>query len=193
MRLDIEHRETVLDGRAFGDAGAYEKLVGTVHFAFDPDNQFNSRIVDLELAPRNEASLVEADANFMILTPADPAKARGVAYVEVSNRGGKATLSYFHGARGRGGGDPTEENHFGDGLLMNMGVTIVWIGWQYDVPDRPGVLRLNVPRATNAPERIEGLVRSDWVVERATEVLRRRPSQPSGLSRAGREPTRATC
>ncbi len=170
-RLDIESRVTVLDGQPFGDAGAYDKLTGTVHFACDPDNQFNSRIVDLEYAPRDEDGRVEASANFMILTPTDPARASGVAYVEVSNRGGKATLSYFQGARGRAGSDPTEPSHFGDGLLMNMGVTIVWIGWQYDVPDRPGVLRLNVPRATNAPEQITGLVRSDWVVDRAAEVL----------------------
>ena len=30
VRLRIERREPVLNGRAFGAAGAYEKLVGTV-------------------------------------------------------------------------------------------------------------------------------------------------------------------
>ena len=59
MRLDVDSRVTVLDGRAFGDAGSYDKLVGTVHFAFDPDNRFNSRIVDLKYAPRNDAGQVE--------------------------------------------------------------------------------------------------------------------------------------
>ena len=35
-RLDIVRRETVLNGRPFGAAGPYEKLIGTVHFARDP-------------------------------------------------------------------------------------------------------------------------------------------------------------
>ena len=37
VRLEIERREVVLDGRPFGLAGPYEKLVGTAHFALDPD------------------------------------------------------------------------------------------------------------------------------------------------------------
>jgi len=174
VRLDIASRETILDGRAFGPDGAigpYDKLTGTVHFAFDPANPFNARIVDLALAPRNDASLVEATADFMILTPRDHTKARRLAYVEVSNRGGKATLSYFQRARG-GGSNPTDAAHFGDGLLMDMGVTIIWIGWQWDVPQRPGLLRLDAPIATNPDGTpITGLVRADWVVDEPVNVL----------------------
>ena len=170
-RVVIERRENVLGGKAFGEAGAYEKLAGYIHFAFDPDNPFNARIVDLKLAPRNADGLVEARANFMVLMPKDPKKSRGTAYVEVSNRGGKATLRYFQNASGRGS-DPVTEEHFGDGLLMNMGMTIIWIGWQCDVPDEPGRLRLNVPIATNPDgSPIEGLVRSDWVVNEPIATL----------------------
>ena len=100
-RVEIETREDVLGGKAFDDAGAYEKLAGYVHFAFDPGNPYNARIVDLKLATRNLYGLVEARANFMVLKPKDPEKSRGTAYVEVSNRGGKATLRYFQNARGR--------------------------------------------------------------------------------------------
>ena len=32
-RIDIASRTDVLGGKPFGDAGAYEKLIGTVHFA----------------------------------------------------------------------------------------------------------------------------------------------------------------
>ncbi|MCZ6836653.1 MAG: alpha/beta hydrolase domain-containing protein, partial [Planctomycetota bacterium] len=171
--LDIDVREDVLDGKLFGDAGAYEKLAGTIHFAFDPDNPYNARIVDLALAPRNEAGLVEAHANFMVLKPKDPNKSNGVAYIEVSNRGGKATLRYFQRATGRlQDGDPVEASHFGDGLLMNRGVTIIWVGWQWDVPDRPGLLRLNVPIARNPDgSSITGLIRSDWVLREPTQTL----------------------
>lgn len=37
VRLRIERREVVLDGRTFGAAGAYEKLVGKVDFGPDPN------------------------------------------------------------------------------------------------------------------------------------------------------------
>ncbi|OLD20803.1 MAG: hypothetical protein AUJ01_03605 [Acidobacteria bacterium 13_1_40CM_3_65_5] len=46
VRLRIERREVVLNGRPFGAAGPYEKLVGTVDFALDPDLPRNGAIVD---------------------------------------------------------------------------------------------------------------------------------------------------
>ena len=36
VRLRIERREPVLNGRPFGAAGPYEKLVGKVDFGLDP-------------------------------------------------------------------------------------------------------------------------------------------------------------
>ena len=36
IRLSIERREKVLNGRSFGPAGGYEKLVGKAEFALDP-------------------------------------------------------------------------------------------------------------------------------------------------------------
>ena len=55
VRVEIVSREDVLNGHAFGPIGAYEKIVGRVYFAFDPDNPMNARIVDLDKAPRNAA------------------------------------------------------------------------------------------------------------------------------------------
>ena len=52
-RLRIERREVVLNGRAFGAAGPYEKLVGKVDFGLDPNLPRNAAIVDLPLGPRN--------------------------------------------------------------------------------------------------------------------------------------------
>ncbi len=171
VRVVIDRREVVLDGRAFGDAGAYEKLVGRIYFAFDPDNPANARVVDLDLAVRNAEGRVEAWSDFMVLQPVDPEKRRGVAWFEVPNRGGKASLRYFDNAT-RGALDPTAPEDFGDGLLMRQGLTLIWVGWQWDVPDREGLLRLHAPLA-RAPggESIEGLVRSDWTVDADTDVL----------------------
>src|SRR6202011_1563165 len=39
-----------------------------------------------------------------------------------------------------------------------------WIGWQFDVPRRPGLVRLYAPVATDNGRPIRGLVRSDFVV-----------------------------
>ena len=47
VRLRIDRREVILNGRAFGAAGPYEKLVGKVDFALDPALPRNGDIVDL--------------------------------------------------------------------------------------------------------------------------------------------------
>lgn len=169
QRVEVESREVVLGGAPFGSAGAYEKLRGRISFVFDPTNPANARIVDLDRAPRNADGMVEAQANFMVLRPKDPSLGRGVALLEVSNRGGKAALAYFNGGRWRL--DPGAPEHFGDGLLMRQGLTIIWVGWQFDVPPREGLLRLPVPVATDGGRAIEGLVRSDWIVDQPVATL----------------------
>ena len=169
-RIKIEKRQPVLAGKPFGKVGPYECLSGTVYFAFDPANPMNSRIVDLQLAPRGRDGLVHAWGNFVVLKPVH--RVRGaVALVEVSNRGGKFSLRYFNRATARRL-NPGSSASFGDGLLMEQGITIVWVGWQFDVPERPGALRLHVPRAgmpDGSP--VYGLVRADWVIEKPAQVL----------------------
>src|SRR5499433_3354759 len=51
----------------------------------------------------------------------------------------------------------------GDGFLMRRGFTLVWLGWQYDVPDGERMLRLYAPVATDNGKPITGWVRSDFV------------------------------
>jgi hypothetical protein len=170
VRVVVDRRELVLDGRRWGEHGAYEKLVGRVFFEFDPRNPANAAIVDLDRAPLNARGRVEAWATFMVLQPRDPGLRRGIAWLEVSNRGGKASLRYFQRASGRGW-DPVSAEDFGDGLLFRQGLTVIWVGWQWDVPEEEGVLRLHVPVARNPDGPIEGLVRTDWVVDEPTATL----------------------
>lgn len=169
VRIVVDRRTDVLEGRAFGTVGAYEKLVGRIFFVFDPSNPMNARIVDLDKAPRNADGLVEAWANFMVLQPKNLGRSARTALLEVSNRGGKAIISYFNGARGSR--NPELEEHFGDGLLMRQGLTLIWIGWQHDVPVQEGIMRAHLPVASDNGEAIRGLVRSDWTVDRATNTL----------------------
>src|SRR5713226_8704151 len=77
VRLRIERREVVLNGRAFDAAGPYEKVVGKVDFGVDPNLPRNEIIVDLTLAPRNARGEVEASADFYMLKPVDPGRGNG--------------------------------------------------------------------------------------------------------------------
>ena len=166
VRLRIERRELILDGRAFGAAGPYEKLVGKVDFGLDPSLPRNGEIVDLKLAPRNARGEVEASADFYMLKPVDPRKGNGRLFYEVGNRGGKAMLSTFQKAAGSP--DPTTEAQFGDGALMRQGFTLLWMGWQWDVPERAGTMRMEMPIATDNGKPITGIVRGNFILnERA--------------------------
>ena len=95
VRVVVDRRESIADGAAFGSAGAYERLVGRIFFAFDPSNPHDRQIVDLARAPRNAAGEVEAWAEFVLLRPVDPARGSGVTLVDVVNRGGM-TVGVFH-------------------------------------------------------------------------------------------------
>jgi len=166
-RLRVEHRETIAGGRSFGAAGAYEKLVGKVDFEFDPTLPANQIIVDLKRAPRNTRGKVEASADFYMLKPVDPHKGNGRIFYEVGNRGSKSILPTFQKATGSA--DPTTEVEIGDGALMIQGFTLLWMGWQWDVPVRPGVMRMDMPIASEDGKAITGLVRGNFILnERAT-------------------------
>jgi hypothetical protein len=169
VAVDVQVKEDLLGGRVFGNVGAYEKLVGRIYFEFEPTNPMNARIVDLDKAPVNDAGRVEAWANFMVLRPKRSCKADCVGLLEVSNRGSKVALAYFNNAPFRY--DPRAPVDFGDGLLMRQGLTLIWVGWQFDVPEQPDLLRLHVPIASNDGKPIRGLVRSDWTVEHSVKTL----------------------
>src|SRR5437588_12362908 len=166
VRLRVERREVVLNGRPLGAAGPYEKLIGTVDFGLDPDAPANALVVDLKLAPRNARGEVEASADFYLLKPVDPRRGNGRLFYEVGNRGGKSLLATFQKAAASL--DPATEAEFGDGALMRQGFTLLWMGWQWDVPVRPGVMRMDMPVASEGGRTITGLVRGNFILnERA--------------------------
>lgn len=168
VRVVVDRREELADGRTWGEHGVYEKLVGRIFFEFDPADPANAAIVDLDRAPRNARGRVEAWADFMVLQPRDASRRRGIAWFEVSNRGGKASLRYFNGAEA-GGSDPVTDEQLGDGLLMRQGLTVIWVGWQWDVPEgERGLLRLHAP---TIPGDVEGLARADWAVDEPRDTL----------------------
>jgi hypothetical protein len=145
--VTVTSRAIVAGGHAFGSTGPYEKLVGRIEFALDPANPHNARIVDLEHARRGADGRVRFSSDLYVLRPSDPTKGNGVLFFEIANRGGMGQLARFN--RGGGGNDPTTPADFGDGLLMRDGYTLVWIGWEIDVP--APMLRLDAPAAMLPP------------------------------------------
>ena len=131
--------------------GPYEKIVAKVHFAIDPKLGPNRIIADIDLAPRNEQGQVEFSADLFVLKPWDSAKGNGTALVEISNRGGRGLSGMFES---------------GDNFLLAHGFTLVWVGWEFDVPPEPNRLRLYAPVATEHGRTITGLVRSEWEGDR---------------------------
>jgi hypothetical protein len=162
VRIEVAERSDVLDGKAFGAAGPYERIAGRAWFAVDPNLPANRIIADIALAPRNEKGLVEFSSDIYVLKPRDPRQGNGAVLYEVSNRGGKGMLSMFN--RASGSPDPRTAAHFGDGFLMQQGYLLVWLGWQFDVPREAGRMRLYTPQVKG----VTGLVRSEIVVNSKT-------------------------
>lgn len=146
----------------------YERILAKAHFAIDPKLEANRIITDIDLAPRNEAGLVEFAADLYVIKPLNPADGNGTALFEVSNRGNKGMLGMFGFAPSSR--DPKEQGDFGDGYLLKQGYTLVWLGWQADVPNDPGIMRLFAPVAERAGQAITGPVRSEWIVDARTNV-----------------------
>ena len=154
-RVEIISRTDVQNGKPFGLAGAYEKIVGRVYFSVDPSNLHNRQIVDLEKADRSSQGQVEFSADLYILRPRDMNKGNGAVLFEVSNRGGRGIDRLVNGA--------TSADPEGDGFLMRHGYTIAWVGWEFDVADEGDRLKLYAPVAHDpGGKEIHGLLRSDF-------------------------------
>ena len=146
--LAIAKRSSFASGESFGDVGAYELLEGTAHFAVDPRNARNRGITDLDLSPRNGQGNVEFSADFAMLQPVITDRGNRRILFDVVNRGRKTALSMNSVGAAT---DPTAPLESGNGYLMRRGYTVVWGGWQADVPPTPGLIGLQGPEAV-APQ-----------------------------------------
>ena len=154
-RLEITSQKPFADGQSFGEVGPYTQVDGITHFAVDPLHEANETIADIRLAPRNGQGLVEFSADFRVLRPEDPARGNGRLLLDVLNRGKALALRNINSAPDIAPDAPLDA---GNGFLMREGYTIVWCGWQHDVPDAPGLLRINVPEAMEDGKPVEGRI-----------------------------------
>ncbi|MEM7405511.1 MAG: alpha/beta hydrolase domain-containing protein [Pseudomonadota bacterium] len=163
VTLDIHQRDPFADGHLFGDVGAYERLKGRAHFAVDPDADAQRSVVDLGLAPRNSAGLVEFSADILILKPVDMARSNRRIFFDYGNRANIRALQFFCDAPFSN--DPSALAHAGNGYLFRHGYVVVWCAWQGDVRRGGGRFCLDVPTARNGDELVTGQVRTEFIIE----------------------------
>jgi hypothetical protein len=160
IRIDLT--EPLAEGAAFGGAGAYERVTGVARGEVDPGDPRNAGIVNLDRAPRNARGRVEYERDFYLLRPVDPAKGNGKILFEVNNRGRKLLFPFLMDAT-TGGNDPRTVADTGTGLLLRLGYTLAWSGWDPDAPRTGSGLAMRVPVPTNNGRPIVRMIREELV------------------------------
>jgi hypothetical protein len=155
-RVEVTSRADVLGGRGFGDAGAYERIVGRIYFLLAIANKHNQRIVDLSSAVNLKDGAVEISSDFIAIRPKDAHKGNGSMILEVPNRGQGRITGLVDG------GDWDVSTDAGDAWLLRNGFTIVTLGWQWDAAGA-NAIRLFVPIARENGKTITGLLRGDYM------------------------------
>ncbi|MEA2814096.1 MAG: hypothetical protein QOI93_1793, partial [Rhodospirillaceae bacterium] len=161
LSLDIERIETLADGAPFGDAGAYERVIGRAKGEVDPRDPANKGIALIDKAPLNANGKVEYATDIFILRPKDPARGNGRILYEVNNRGRKMLFGNIADGP-QGGNDPKTMADVGNGFPLRQGYTIVWSGWDPDAPRANMGLGLTAPVATDNGQPIVKVVRDEF-------------------------------
>src|SRR5215831_7918533 len=82
IELKLGAPEPFVEGRIFGETGAYVRIKGTARGELDPNASEHKAIVGLDKAPRNARGMVEYEIDVFILRPADPVKGNGFLFYE---------------------------------------------------------------------------------------------------------------
>ena len=147
VRIVLDKTEALADG------SGYEQLRGRAFGEVDPAAPGSETITDIRLAPRNARGQVEYVTTFGLIKPADMARASGVLWYELVNRGN--ALRTF---------DPmTADGHV---TLMN--------GWQGELTQTAGNFAIQVPVARQP----DGSSITGTVMARLADVPAGTPSRP---------------
>ena len=154
----VKIESPAFEGRVFGSVGTYDRITARATIAVSSSDPRNSIIVDLDRAPRNAKGLVEAATDVEIVRPTVAANGNRRLLYDVVNRGNKVALSYFNDFRTN---NLVKASDAGSGFLMNRGYTIVFSGWQGDVPAGGGRVTISIPAAPG----ITGVSREEFVFD----------------------------
>jgi alpha/beta hydrolase family protein len=173
IELKLGTPEPFVEGRAFGETGTYVRLKGVARGELDPKAREHADIVGLDRAPRNTRGMVEYEVDVFILRPTDPAKGNGILFYEVLNRGNKQLGQRLHDLVGGNAGvlnDPKTPDHAGNGFLFERGYTVMWSGWDPDVPTRNATMGARFPVMIDDGKPIVRRIREEF------QVGKRRPA-----------------
>jgi hypothetical protein len=163
--LHLGKPEAFVDNYAFGGVGPYVRIRGTVKGELDPNAPDNKVIADIDKAPRNERGMVEYETDVYILRPADPKKGSGMLLYEVNNRGRKFLINWLQDSSQitqAVANDPKGAGELGNRFVFNRGYTLVWSGWDPDVPATGGALSARFPVAMDNGQPIVKRIREEF-------------------------------
>jgi hypothetical protein len=163
-RIEILSREDVLNAAPFGRSGAYERIVGRVHYTVAVADAHNRGIVDLDHAVNLTRGSVEFSSDVVILQPKDGTKGNGTLLLEIPNRGRARIVGLMDG------GDSTAMADAGDGWLLRQGYSFVALGWQWDAVGDDS-LKLHAPIAREHGRTITGLLRGDVMLAKEADEI----------------------
>ena len=172
IRFDVLRSVPAFEGRSFGNTGTYVKITARATIAVDPVDPRNAVIADIDRAPRNAVGRVEAVADVVVLRPADMSRGNGTLLVDIPNRGRKLAPQLFDDANQPGANDAEKASDAGLGFLHGNGYSMLWVGWQADIPSQPGQLALKAPALTG----VTGKTRDEFLFDHT------RSPAPSTLS-----------
>jgi hypothetical protein len=132
--LTINDRQSAFNGANFGSVGTYEVITGTFTDEVDPDDPHNAVIVDIDRGPKNANGTVSFTADFQIIRPTNLANSAHRVIYDLPNRGNPGALGTLNGSSPVNTAVPPSSGAAGNGFLMNMGWTIVEVGWDQSAP-----------------------------------------------------------
>ena len=162
LSFSIQAVEPLAEGAAFGQVGAYERVIATARGEVDPADPANKGIALIDKAPRNARGKVEYATDVFILRPKDFSRGNGRILYEVNNRGRKMLFGNIADGP-QGVNDPKTLADLGNAFPLRQGYTIVWSGWDPDAPRANMGLALTAPVATDNGQPIVQTVREEFV------------------------------
>src|ERR1700730_14945520 len=150
--ITINNTQSAFGGASFGSVGTYEVITGTFTDEVDPNDPHNAVIVDIEHGPKNANGTVSFTADFQIIRPTNLANSAHRVIYDLPNRGNAGALGTLNGGSGNIAGNAAlqllpSSGTAGNGFLMNMGWTIVEVGWDISAPQTGNGFKITPPVA----------------------------------------------
>jgi len=184
-KLDITTRRAAFGGATFADVGGYDFIAGVATVRIDPRHAANRAVVDVELAADGDG-FVRYQTDVVMLRPARAAAASRTLVFDIANRGNKLAL----GRLNDGATQFETAAQAGNGWAMRQGHTLLWVGWQGDVPlgNAGQIVGTRFPVATQRGQPITGTSLEEFVFDDSAPVS----NAPLTYPAASLDPARAT-